>query len=211
MSSKSSTIEKVDDRLARVYADEGDKRAVYDEWAENYEHDLVADLDYVAHVDAVNIFAEEIADRNSRVIDVACGSGLAGQELADSGYRQIDGVDFSEKMLQLASRRGLYRSLFQHDFMQPFVPETPYQALICVGMFSFTQPPVTVLHHVVDCVEPGGICVVTVNGAAWRELDLEPRVYDEAGLHGFSIRSIRTARYIQKENIDARVLTIVRH
>jgi len=66
------------------------------------------------------------------------------------------------------------------------------------------------MHNVVNCVEPGGLCVISVNGAAWTELEFEPMVHQEASDHNFTISDIRETGYIRNQNIDARVLVIKR-
>ena len=85
-----------------------------------------------------------------------------------------------------------------------------YQALICVGLFSFAVPRISDMHHVVNCVEPGAYCVITVNGAAWRQLDLAPEVEREARDHNFTVEHVIAAEYIRSEGIDSRVLVIRR-
>ena len=59
-------------------------------------------------------------------------------------------------MLKRAGQRGVYRELWQHDFTRPKKLDEAYDALICVGLFSFALPGIKHLHHVVDCVAPGG-------------------------------------------------------
>jgi hypothetical protein len=59
-------------------------------------------------------------------------------------------------------------------------------------------------------VAPGGLCVITVNGAAWRQLSLEAEVYRVAQLHEFEIEQIVEAEYIRQQGIDSRVLVIRR-
>lgn len=210
MSNKEIDIDQYDSRLAAAYAREEDKQLQYDEWAASYDADLVDDLEYVAWRDAGDIFAGMVADRSSRVLDVACGTGLAGEYLGSLGYENIDGADFSREMLALAKKREVYDSLWQHDFTTPKNLEQLYDCLLCVGLFSFAVPKISDLHQVVNCVVPGGLCVITVNGAAWRQLELEPEVHRQAQLHGFEIEQIIEAEYIRKQDIDARVLVIRR-
>lgn len=210
MSNKDIEIEQFDSRLAAAYGREEDKQQQYDEWAASYDTDLVEDLDYVAWRDAGDIFAGLVEDRSLRVLDVACGTGLAGEYLRSMGYQHIDGADFSREMLALATKREVYDSLWQHDFTTAKNLEQHYDCLLCVGLFSFAVPKITDLHHVVNCVIEGGLCVITINGAAWRQLDLEPEVHKQARVHGFHIEQIIEAEYIRKENIDARVLVIRR-
>ncbi len=187
MSNKDIDIDQFDPRLAAAYARQEDKEQQYDDWAASYDADLVDDLDYVAWRDAGDIFAGLADDRSQRVLDVACGTGLAGEYLQSLGYQQLDGADFSREMLARAKERGVYQALWQHDFTTPKQLEQAYDALLCVGLFSFA-----------------------VNGAAWRQLDMEPEVNRQARLHGFRIEQVVAADYIRKEGIDARVLVIRR-
>ena len=210
MSKKDIDVETFDPRLAAVYRQREDKRRHYDEWARSYDTDLVDDLDYVAHRETGDLFAGQVADKSSRVLDVACGTGLVGDYLAGLGYEHIDGADFSGEMLNRAAARKVYRNLWQHDFTRPKRLEQPYDALICVGLFSFALPGIRHLHHVVECVSAGGTCLLTINGAAWRQLGLEPEVHAAAGRHGFVIEQIVEAGYIRGQDIDARVLVIRR-
>ncbi|MCY3768424.1 MAG: methyltransferase domain-containing protein [Gammaproteobacteria bacterium] len=203
-------LSKFDDRLAAVYSRTGDKEAHYDQWASSYEADLVEDLGYVAHIDASDIFAQVVTDRSARILDVACGTGLAGAALRSRGYKNIHGVDFSMEMLKIAARTEVYQSLWQQDFTEPVDRSPAYDALICVGLFSYATPKISDMHNVIGCVVPGGTCIITVNGAAWEELGLETEVRAEAGRHGFSVSEIRQAGYIGSEGIDSRVLVIRR-
>ena len=210
MSKSKPGIERFDDRLSRIYDPKGDKAKLYDEWANTYDEDLLNDLGYVAHSEAGSIFTELVTDTSTAILDVACGTGLAGQFLRQRGYERIDGVDFSEGMLELVRSRQIYRHAWQHDFTRPANIDKLYQALICAGLFSYNVPRISDMHNVVNCVEPGGLCVISVNGAAWTELEYEPQVHKEASDHGFTINEIRETGYIQNENIDARVLVIQR-
>lgn len=211
MSKSKPELERFDDRLSRIYAPEGDKAKLYDEWANTYDEDLLNDLGYVAHSEVGSIFTELVTDTSTAILDVACGTGLVGQFLRQRGYERIDGVDFSEGMLDLVRSRHIYQKTWQHDFTRPANIDNLYQALICVGLFSYDVLSISDMHNVVNCVEPGGLCVISVNGAAWTELEFEPLVHQEAADHDFTINEIRETEYIQNENIDARVLVIQRH
>ncbi len=111
-------------------------------------------------------------------------------------------------MLRVSSQRKVYQRLFQHDFTQPLAVPGIYDALICVGLFSFSLPKITDMIHVIRAVKPNHYCVITVNGAAWRELDLGKEIEKESSQHGFVIENIIKAGYIQSQEIDARVLVI---
>ncbi len=207
---KEININKFDARLSRAYSTTENKQQQYDDWAQSYESDLVNDLGYVAHKDASELFARIVPDKAVRILDVACGTGLVGDYLKGLGYLDIAGVDFSQEMLNISEQRNVYSHLWQQDFTQPAELEHLYDALICVGLFAFSVPKISDLHHVVNCVKPGAHCIITINGAAWKQLDLKPAVYAEAELHGFNINDIIHAEYIRKEGIDSQILVITR-
>ena len=200
----------LDDRLARIYTSTGDKRAQYDQWAEQYESDLVDDLGYVAHLRTSEIFTDIVTDQTAQVLDLGCGTGLVGETLNHLGYGCIDGSDYSEKMLEVAKRRGVYRATYRQDVTQPPPREGRYDALISVGLFSYGTPHISDLHNALHCVARGCPCVITVNGNAWSEHNLEAALNDEAGRHRFTVEQILEAEYIRKEDIHARVLVIRR-
>lgn len=208
MNKNNFEMEEIDSRLSDLYTSDENKREKYDRWAGEYESDLVNEMDYVAHIDAARIFNEVVIDKNCRILDVACGTGLVGEELKKYAYSKVDGTDFSAEMLKVSKQRAVYENLFQHDFTTPLENPGSYDALICVGMFSFSVPEITDMIHVIRAVKPACYCVITVNGAAWRELSLAELVEAESSKYGFTIEQIIEAGYIQREGIDARVLII---
>ncbi len=208
MNHRKSEFRNLDSRLASLYISSEDKENTYDRWAESYESDLVGDMNYVAHVHAARIFGEFVTNQDVRILDVACGTGLVGDELKKLGFWRIDGTDLSAEMLKVSAERGVYRRTFKHDFTQPLEISKRYDALICVGLFAFHEPGITDLIHVINTVKPGHYCVVTVNGAAWTELELESVVKSEAIKHDFKIEHIIETGYIDGEGIDGRVLVL---
>jgi trans-aconitate methyltransferase len=203
-------LQRFDDRLSAAYSRTDNKEQQYDDWASTYDTDLIDDLGYVAYRDAGDIFIDVAPDRDARVVDVACGTGLAGQYLKQNGYTNIHGADLSTEMMAIAHKRQIYLSTWQHDFTKPAEPTELYDSLLCVGMFSYAVPEISDMHNVVNCVKPGSVCVITVNGAAWKDLGLESKVYQEAERSGFTIEQVLESGYIEKEGIDSRVLVIRR-
>lgn len=202
---------KIDARLARVYANPDDKQLLFDNWATSYDHDLVDELGYVADFEACRRFVALVPDRKARILDAGCGTGLAGHRLKQAGYIDIHGYDFAEKMLQHARATGAYQSLQQHDLTQPIETDAPFDAAIAVGLFAFSLPSAEHLVNITDCLKPGGLALVTVNGKAWHEVDWP------AKLEGFDQRystarllQIETIDYLTTEGIDGRLLTLQR-
>ena len=54
-----------------------------------------------------DIFPE--ANKDIKILDAGAGTGIIGEMLVQRGYRNIDALDISEEMLNLAKQRNVYR------------------------------------------------------------------------------------------------------
>ena len=109
----------------------------YDSWAESYNKDLLEQYGYCAHKLAVNAFQKVHANRKKPIIDVGCGTGLVGLEMARIGYETIDGLDVSKGMLDKARALGIYRKLFQKRIgCKNLSTLAGYSGVLCVGSFG---------------------------------------------------------------------------
>jgi len=203
--------DKIDSRLKNVYDNPGDKQALFDDWASTYDQDLVNDLGYVADVEACRLFMSLITDRQARILDAGCGTGLVGRRLKQAGYINLHGNDYSEKMLEEARATGAYQSLEQHDLTLPVESDQPYDAAISVGVFAFSVPSAEHLVNITRSLKADGIAMVTVNGKAWKEVDWESK------LDGFNqtypdarLVNVQTIDYLTADGIDGRLLTLER-
>jgi len=201
----------LDARLSRVYSKKGDKQALYDDWAESYEQDLISDLGYVAHDEACRRLQALVPDKNARILDAGCGTGLVGRQLQQAGYTDIHGSDYSLKMLDQARASGAYRSLTQHDLTRPMMPETLYDAAIVVGVFSFDQPSANHLVNITSALNRDAVALVTVNGKAWREIDWPSRLDNfEQKYPAARLLEVQIINYLETEKIDGRLLILQR-
>merc|ERR1711907_63902 len=99
--------------------DEGQAKRHFDHVAKNYEG-IYLRLGYpdpkkVAEMVAKHTKAMGLSKDNVRILDLACGTGLVGQELARLGFSNIVGFDISTGMLEQAHQKGVYEELVEHD------------------------------------------------------------------------------------------------
>merc|ERR1719183_3380895 len=107
-----------DDGLANLkLAQEKDTKHGYDQWAENYTTDMTL-WKWTCPRDVVNIALKHV-EKDGKVLDCGCGTGLVGQSFSDEGYRNVTGFDFSEDMMALARKRGVYSAFVQGDLSKP--------------------------------------------------------------------------------------------
>jgi predicted TPR repeat methyltransferase len=206
-----ATSGKIDSRLSKVYENDGNKQELFDNWASTYDHDLVDDLGYVADAEACRQFVSLITDRQARILDAGCGTGLVGRRLKQAGYTNIHGNDYSLKMLDQARATGAYQSLEQHDLTLPVKAHQLYDAAIAVGVFAFSVPSAEHLVNITRSLKVGGIAIVTVNGKAWKEVDWEAKLVGfNKNFPDAQLTDIQTIDYLTTDGIDGRLLTLER-
>lgn len=84
---------------------------LFDGVAEDFDDHLVNALGYRTPATLTRLLSASLGDRRfGRVLDLGCGTGLAGVELAPTAA-ELWGVDLSHKMLDQARARGLYHRL----------------------------------------------------------------------------------------------------
>lgn len=159
--------------LERAYSlrSDEDTHALYRDWATTYDQTMLDGLGYVSPALVANLLAETAADRDGIVLDVGCGTGLAGMELVRHGFTTIDGLDYSADMLSVAGTRGIYRNLIEADLTRPVRLETAtYDAAICTGTFTHGHVGPGCLPELFRLLKPGGLFAFSVNAGVWEEM-----------------------------------------
>ncbi|KAI8320600.1 S-adenosyl-L-methionine-dependent methyltransferase [Martensiomyces pterosporus] len=106
-----------------------------DHWDGVYDHEIsnfeeTGDIGEVwfgedSAVKMVDWVCENIGDTNARILDVGCGNGHLLLGLADEGYTNLTGTDYSSQAVELATRIAKSRSLGDkityrtQDFLSP--------------------------------------------------------------------------------------------
>ena len=110
----------------------------YDNWTHKsqYNQDMV-DWQYTAPQHSVNLFKHHAPNKDMRILDAGCGSGLVGMELKKEGFMNLRGVDFSQSMLDLVPR-GTYKKIEKIDLNKPLkFKDNMYDVLMVVVHLSY--------------------------------------------------------------------------
>ncbi|MCB1000367.1 MAG: class I SAM-dependent methyltransferase [Ilumatobacteraceae bacterium] len=165
-----------DEMLAAVYAADGPEanRSLYARWAATYETGFVTDRRYGYPEQVVSVFAEHGlagVGEGDAVVDVGCGTGLAGVALRRRAAVAVDGLDISPEMLQHAASKQhdgvpVYRELIEVDLTQPLRIESgTYAGVVSVGTFTHGHVGPASLDEVLRIVRPGGVAAIGINAA----------------------------------------------
>ncbi len=162
--------------LERAYAIDSDEasRALYRDWAETYDATMLGGLRYRSPALVAALLADHLPDRTAQLLDVGCGTGLAGQFLAELGFSVIDGLDISPEMMQVARRRGIYRHFVAADLNHPLdMPDAHYDGATCSGTFTHGHVDARCLDELFRILRPGAPFAFTVKREVWEPLGFQ--------------------------------------
>jgi 2-polyprenyl-3-methyl-5-hydroxy-6-metoxy-1,4-benzoquinol methylase len=102
-------------------------------------------------------------DKSARLIDIGAGTGLVGEALQRLGFTEVTAVDFSQEILDVARRKGVYRDyrIMNLNFPLAEIEDNQFDATIGVGVFSYGQVEAVALDELVRIVRPHGYIVFT--------------------------------------------------
>lgn len=120
----------------------------FDLWADNYDQTVQLSEEsnlypFAGYKRVLNtIFNEVMQKSTSKVLDIGFGTGILTQKLYDHGH-QVDGIDFSAKMIEIAQSKMPLANLIEYDFTNGLpdeVKEEKYDSIISTYA----------LHHLTD-------------------------------------------------------------
>jgi predicted TPR repeat methyltransferase len=149
-------------RLQKAYDCKSTEELIkyYSEWAPNYQDDEMT-LGYDAPGLAATLMNKYL-DKNSDILDIGCGTGAVGEFLRIYGFRNIDGLDATPKMLEIAQSKRIYRFLYYLKLRKNSVIDgldEKYDAIVGCGIFTMNHVKANSLDLVIRWLKPGGLLV----------------------------------------------------
>lgn len=195
-------------RLGQYEAENRATKPLYDEWAHTYEDDLLVKLGYSAHRIASQALATLLDDRTASIIDIGCGTGLVGQELARLGFAVMDGIDISPDMLVHARAKAIYRNLMTGDLnARTAIAGASYDALICAGSFAPGHLGPEAFPEFIRLVKPGGTLVIFMNGVHFVKDGYEEHLRKLEAEGKWKINGIKAFNYMTALDRPGRLIT----
>jgi len=157
--------------LQRAYSLKNDKetQTFYKDWAATYDNTMVDGLGYRTPLKAAKLLARHLEDKQAFVLDVGTGTGLVGKELAELEFTNIDAMDYSAPMLEMARKRGIYSRLLEADLNEPLgLEDGSYDAIICVGTFTHGHVDARCLDELFRLLKSGGLFVTVIRKNYWQ-------------------------------------------
>ena len=170
---------------------------LYDKWAKTYDQDFVERVHYMQFRQV----AEQLLLRKDKIVgpvlDIGCGTGVVGICLRDGGVAEIDGIDISGEMLEVAREKksaagdAAYRNLIQADLTQSIdIADDHYGGLVSAGTFTHGHLGPDSLDELWRVAAPGAQCAFTVRATHYKNAGFSDKLagdVDEGLISGFEL------------------------
>ncbi len=176
----------------------------YQVWADNnkYNKDMV-DWNYTAPQETVSILKKYAFNKNFKILDAGCGTGLVGIELKKFGYTNIDGADLSKKLLNLIPK-DIYNKLEQIDLNKSLNKKSNiYDAVLCVGTFTFGHLKPPALDELIRVTKNKGLICFTVNEGIYEEYGFDKKIKELSDNKTWNVKEFFKSDYITTKDVEA--------
>ena len=176
----------------------------YDEWTvENkYDKDMV-EWNYSGPKETVELFTKHVTQKDIKILDAGCGTGLVGVELKKNNFTNLDGADFSQQMLDLVPK-SIYQNLFKIDLNQKMnINDNTYEAITCVGTFTYGHVNPPALDEMVRICKTKSLICFTINIGIYEEYGFDKKIKELEDNKSWKIIEFFKSNYIASKGVNA--------
>ena len=176
----------------------------YQDWTKKnkYNQDMV-NWKYTAPKETVSILKKYALNKNCKILDAGCGTGLVGIELKKCGYSNIEGVDFSQNMLDLVPQ-DIYKEIEKID-LNKFLKfkNNAYDVVMCVGTFTYGHVKPQALDELIRITKNRGLICFTINEGIYKEYGFDNKIKELSDKKSWNVKEFFKSDYIVSKNVNA--------
>jgi len=161
------------------------------------------DWNYIAPQETVSVLKKYAFDKNFKILDAGCGTGLVGIELKKHGYANIEGVDFSQNMLDLVPN-GLYKKIEKIDLNKLLkFKDNTYDVVMCVGTFTYGHVKTQALDELIRIIKNNGLICFTINEGIYEEYGFDKKIKELSDKKYWKVKEFFKSDYITTKDVEA--------
>ena len=176
----------------------------YDEWGENNKYDQdMENWNYTGPKETSSVVIKHETNKDAKIYDAGCGTGLVGVELKKYGFTNFYGADLSQKLLDLVPP-NLYKKLEKVDLNKSIKEnDNTYDAIMCVGTFTYGHVKPPALDEFIRITKNNGLICFTINEGIHEEYGFDKKIQELNSSNKWHQIEFFKSDYIASKDVNA--------
>ena len=176
----------------------------YDEWGENNKYDQdMENWNYTGPKETSSVFIKHEINKDAKIYDAGCGTGLVGVELKKYGFTNFYGADLSQKLLDLVPS-NLYKKLEKVDLNKSIKEnDNTYDTIMCVGTFTYGHVKPPALDEFIRITKNNGLICFTINEGIHEEYGFDKKIQELNSSNKWHQIEFFKSDYIASKDVNA--------
>ena len=182
-----------------------DSRELYASWAATYDKEVQKN-GYVTPERVANALRDVVTDQSDFILDYGCGTGLSGSALQAVGFENIDGLDVSQEMVNIAEKKSIYKNLrvFDPSSKIPVHPDQ-YKIITAIGVIGAGAAPLQIFDSLFALLPPNGLFAFSFNDHTLSDPNYEKKVKQCLSSGNASILHKSYGNHLPKANLKSNI------
>ena len=182
-----------------------DSRELYASWAATYDKEVKKN-GYVTPQRVAKALRDFVTDQSDFILDYGCGTGLSGSALRAVGFENIDGLDVSQEMVNLAEKKSIYKNLrvFDPSSKIPVHPDQ-YKIITAIGVIGAGAAPIKTFDRLFALLPPDGLFAFSFNDHTLNNPNYEKKVKQCLDSGHASILHKSYGSHLPKANLNSNI------
>ena len=148
---------------------------LYRTWASTYDSDFARQNDYRSPFEIAKYFNKYSNKNDTPILDVGAGTGLVG-ECLKSTSKEIDALDISPEMLEIARLKNCYSKIIEADVTKRLsISDNHYGAIVSAGTFTHGHVGPCAFDELLRIAQPGGLFVFTIHNKLYKKAGFDKK------------------------------------
>ena len=151
---------------------------LYRSWASTYDSDFAKQNDYRSPLEIANYYDKYSNNEDTPILDVGAGTGLIGEYL-NFNSREIDAIDISPEMLNIARLKNCYSEIIEADLTKRLlINDNHYGAIVSAGTFTHGHVGPDVFDELLRVTRTGGLFVLTIHYKLFKKAGFDKKLLE---------------------------------
>lgn len=151
----------------------------YKNWSSQYDHNM-QEWGYAYPFQLKKILKSKIKLKlNIKILDAGCGTGYVAETLKKLNFKNITGIDFSKKMLEIAKSKQIYSRLICQSLNKKIkLRSNQFDLVVCTGVLTSGHVGPNAIKELIRVIKPKGLLICSIAESIFIKNGFQEEIYN---------------------------------